>query len=195
MLRPYHPEYTPSRPIREVKLDWAQPTRLSVFSQLFVVQCACQGLGVCNNVGEHCLAVQPFQTHHSRSKQVKALQLQVGCASRFATWAVHYALHLMHGVLQVFVGCFDSQLLGCEELEWIDWHATAIPSRIDPFSSDQGSQAGLGLTSTRLSDRPGTSSADVFVTENSCSAFAPPTYCWAQAAGCLQLNKLCNWCC
>ena len=69
-------------------------------------------LGVCNNVGEHCLAVQPFQTHHSRSKQVKALQLQVGCASRFATWAVHYALHLMHGVLQVFVGCFDSKLLG-----------------------------------------------------------------------------------
>ena len=24
MLRPYHPERTPSRPIREVKLDWAQ---------------------------------------------------------------------------------------------------------------------------------------------------------------------------
>ena len=24
MLRPYHPESTPSRPIREVKLDWAQ---------------------------------------------------------------------------------------------------------------------------------------------------------------------------
>ena len=24
MLRPYHPETTPSRPIREVKLDWAQ---------------------------------------------------------------------------------------------------------------------------------------------------------------------------
>ena len=24
MLRPYHPEHTPSRPIREVKLDWAQ---------------------------------------------------------------------------------------------------------------------------------------------------------------------------
>ena len=144
-----------------------------MFSRLFVVQCACQGLGVCNNVGEHCLAVQPFQTHHSRSqvkalqlqvgsKQVKALQLQVGCASRFATWAVHYALHLMHGVLQVFVGCFDSQLLGHEVLEWIDWHATAIPSRIYPFSSDQGSQTGLGSTSTRLSDRPGTFSAVVF---------------------------------
>ena len=113
-------------------------------------------------MGEHCLAVQPFQTHHSRSKQVKALQLQVGCASRFATWAVHYALHLMHGVLQVFVGCFDSQLLGNKELEWIDWHATAIPSRIYPFSSDQGSQTGLGSTSTRLSDRPGTLSAVVF---------------------------------
>ena len=25
MLRPYHPEHTPCRPIREVKLDWAQP--------------------------------------------------------------------------------------------------------------------------------------------------------------------------
>ena len=25
----------------------------------------------------------------------------------------------------------------------------------------------------------------VFVTENSCSAFAPPGYCWAQAAGCV----------
>ena len=107
-----------------------------------------KGLGVCNNVGEHCLAVQPFQTHHSRSKQVKALQLQVGCASRFATWAVHYALHLMHGVLQVFVGCFDSKLIGHEDLEWLDWHATAIPSRIYPFSSDQGSQTGLGSTSS-----------------------------------------------
>ena len=159
MLRPYHPEYTPSRPIREVKLDLAQ---LVVFSRLFVVQCACQGLGVCNNRGEHCLAVQPFQTHHSRSKQVKALQLQVGCASRFATGAVHYALHLMHGVLQVFVGCFDSMLLGQKVLEWVSWHATAIPSRIYPFSSDQGSQTGLGSTSTRLSDRPGTLSAVVF---------------------------------
>ena len=30
MLRPYHPEHTPSRPIREVKLDWASiSTRLS----------------------------------------------------------------------------------------------------------------------------------------------------------------------
>ena len=31
------------------------------------------------------------------------------------------------------------------------------------LSSDQRSQTGLGLTSTRLNDRPGTSSADVFV--------------------------------
>ena len=30
------------------------------------------------------------------------------------------------------------------------------------ISSDQGSQIGLDLTSPRLSDRPGTSSADVF---------------------------------
>ena len=41
-------------------------------------------------------------------------------------------------------------------------HASAIPSRTYPFSSVQGIQIGLGLTSTRLSDRPGTSSADVF---------------------------------
>ena len=40
-------------------------------------------------------------------------------------------------------------------------HATAIPSRTYPFSSDQGSQTGLGSTSTRLSDRPGTLSAVV----------------------------------
>ncbi len=60
-------------------------------------------------------------------------------------------------------------------------HATAIPSRKHPFSSDQGSQTGLGSilstrlsdrpgsqtglgsTSTRLSDRPGTLSAVVFM--------------------------------
>ena len=45
---------------------------------------------------------------------------------------------------------------------WLDRHATAIPSRLDPFSSDQGSQTGLGSTSTRLSDRPGTLSAVVY---------------------------------
>ena len=38
-------------------------------------------------------------------------------------------------------------------------HATVIPSRTYPFSSDQGSQTGLGSTNTRLSDRPGTLSA------------------------------------
>ncbi len=42
-------------------------------------------------------------------------------------------------------------------------HATAIPSRKYPFSSDQGSHTGLGSTSTRLSDRPGTLSAVVFM--------------------------------
>ncbi len=43
-------------------------------------------------------------------------------------------------------------------------HATAIPSRKYPFSSDQGSQTGLGsILSTRLSDRPGTLSAVVFM--------------------------------
>jgi len=43
-----------------------------------------------------------------------------------------------------------------------DFHATAIPSRRYPLSSDQGSLTGLGATSTRLSDRPGTLSAVVF---------------------------------
>ena len=55
------------------------------------------------------------------------------------------------------VGAFD---VGCSFKRNV--HASVIPSRKDPFSSDQGSQTGLGLTSTRLSDRPGTSSADVF---------------------------------
>ena len=42
-------------------------------------------------------------------------------------------------------------------------HATAIPSRKYPFSSDPGSQTGLGSTSTRLSDRPGTLGTVVFM--------------------------------
>ncbi len=41
-------------------------------------------------------------------------------------------------------------------LEQRTQHAAAVPSRKFPFSSDQGSQPGLGTTSTRLSDRPGT---------------------------------------
>jgi len=48
-------------------------------------------------------------------------------------------------------------------VEQLTQHATAIPSRKYPFSSDQGSQTGLGSTSTRLSDRPGTLSAVVFM--------------------------------
>ena len=48
-------------------------------------------------------------------------------------------------------------------LEQRTQHAAAIPSRKFPFSSDQGSQPGLGTTSTRLSDRPGTLSAVVFM--------------------------------
>ena len=48
-------------------------------------------------------------------------------------------------------------------VEQVVQHATAIPSRKYPFSSDQGSQTGLGSTSTRLSDRPGTLSAVVFI--------------------------------
>ncbi len=42
-------------------------------------------------------------------------------------------------------------------------HATAIPSKKYPFSSDQGSQTGLGSIITRLSDRPGTLSEVVFM--------------------------------
>ena len=38
---------------------------------------------------------------------------------------------------------------------------TALRPGTYPFSSDQGSQTGLGSTSTRLSDRPGTLSAAV----------------------------------
>ena len=50
---------------------------------------------------------------------------------------------------------------GCVPKKQHVQHATAIPSRTYPFSSDQGSQTGLGSTSTRLSDRPGTLSAVV----------------------------------
>ena len=42
-------------------------------------------------------------------------------------------------------------------------HATATPFRKYPFSSDQGSHAGLGSISIWLSDRPGTLSAVVFM--------------------------------
>ncbi len=44
-----------------------------------------------------------------------------------------------------------------------DYYATAIPSRKYSFSSDQESQTRLGSISTRLSDRPGTLSAVVFL--------------------------------
>ena len=50
---------------------------------------------------------------------------------------------------------------GSVSSEQLVWHATAVPSRTYPFSSDQGSQTGLGSISTRLSDRPGTLSAVV----------------------------------
>ena len=46
-----------------------------------------------------------------------------------------------------------------------------------PFSSDQGSQTGLGSTSTRLSDRPGTLSAVVFST-------SPETACHGNLERC-----------
>ncbi|DBA99016.1 TPA: hypothetical protein ACH3X1_014287 [Trebouxia sp. C0004] len=48
-------------------------------------------------------------------------------------------------------------------LEQADQRATAIPSRKYPFSSDQGSQTGLGSTNTQLRDRPGILSAVVFM--------------------------------
>ena len=58
---------------------------------------------------------------------------------------------------------------GSASREQLVWHATAIPSRTYPFSSDQGSQTGLGSISTRLSDRPGTLSAVVsFVFKLAC---------------------------
>ena len=58
---------------------------------------------------------------------------------------------------------------GSGSREQLVWHATAIPSRTYPFSSDQGSQTGLGSTSTRLSDRPGTLSVVVsFVFKLAC---------------------------
>ena len=44
-----------------------------------------------------------------------------------------------------------------------------------PFSSDQGSQTGLGSISTRLSDRPGTLSAVVL-------CFLPGAFCWGMVA-------------
>ena len=61
-------------------------------------------------------------------------------------------------------------------LEQPTLYATAIPSRKYPFSSDQGSQTGLGSTSTRLSDRPGTLSAVVFQTMGIDSRYCCPFF-------------------
>ena len=69
---------------------------------------------------------------------------------------------------------FDDEMGNVTYMYYIAWyiyssveqpkqHATAIPFRKYPFSSDQGSQTGLGSTSTRLSDCPGTLSAVVFI--------------------------------
>ena len=58
----------------------------------------------------------------------------LGCASCFATWAVHYALHLIHGVLQVFVGCFDSRLVEQYVLESLSCHATPCHPEYTPSS-------------------------------------------------------------
>ena len=70
----------------------------------------------------------------------------------------------LHGWL---LACIAGRQVGCQPtcsvvtVKQLEQHATAIPSRTYPFSSDQGSQTGLGSTSTRLSDRPGTLSAVV----------------------------------
>ena len=84
--------------------------------------------------------------------------------------------------------CVRSPSAGC----WGqgEQHASVTPSRTYPFSSDQGSQTRLGLTSTWLSDRPGTSSADVL-------CFGEPSFlllerCWIvweshSQTGCLHL--------
>ena len=78
---------------------------------------------------------------------------------------------------------------GCVPRKQPVQHATAIPSRTYPFSSDQGSQTGLGSTSTRLSDRPGTLSAVVsFVFMPACCIY---TVCSAQNADCLPKCERC----
>jgi len=95
-------------------------------------------------------------------------------------------------------------------LEQPTLYATAIPSRKYPFSSDQGSQTGLGSTSTRLSDRPGTLSAVVFMNRPhngarqpvllpilflpSLLAALPPAACMAFHADPVCLASLCMAC-
>ena len=44
----------------------------------------------------------------------------------------------------------------------VEHHATVIPSRITPFSSDHGRQTGLGQISTTLGDHAGISGAVAF---------------------------------
>ena len=46
--------------------------------------------------------------------------------------------------------------------EECDFHATVIPSRTTPFSSDHGRQTGLGQISTTLGDHAGISGAVAF---------------------------------
>ena len=74
-------------------------------------------------------------------------------------------------------------MCGCVTVKQLVQHATAIPSRTYPFSSDQGSQTGLGSTSTRLSDRPGTLSAVV-------SIAYPFAACWVEGCSVLQSKQL-----
>ena len=52
----------------------------------------------------------------------------------------------------------NSPFTVCHILASLIHAETALRPRTYPFSSDQGSQPGLGLAITRLSDRPGTES-------------------------------------
>ena len=80
-----------------------------------------------------------------------SLQKLLSCKSshKYSHSGLDQSLLLGHGLLDLV------------QAKQVFLHATAIPSRTYPFSSDQGSQTGLGSTSTRLSDRPGTLSAVV----------------------------------
>ncbi len=84
------------------------------------------------------------------------------------------------GPVTVLPGCLRFNQASLRHAE------TALRPGTYPFSSNQGSQTGLGSTSTRLSDRPGTLSAVVFMNKphkrldsRYCCPFfsCPPTCC------------------
>ena len=57
------------------------------------------------------------------------------------------------------------------------FHATVIPSRITPFSSDHGRQTGLGQISTTLGDHAGISGAVAFCSRQSGAGGAWEVHC------------------